>query len=209
MLITGGTGGLGGHVARWVTAEHVVLTSRRGVTSGALVAELAESGKRVTVLACDVADRQALKAALAPLGPINAVVHAAGVSQVTSIAETTPEVISAVWDGKVEGLRALHEVLVEGGHPLDAVVLFSSISAVWGSAGQGVYAAANAYLDGYAAVHPNTVSVAWGPWAGDGMADAETVSELRRRGVRALDSRLALQALADAVGRGVSSVCIA
>ncbi|WP_243755212.1 type I polyketide synthase [Paractinoplanes brasiliensis] len=209
VLITGGTGGLGGHVARWVTAEHVVLTSRRGVTSGALVAELAESGKRVTVLACDVADRQALKAALAPLGPINAVVHAAGVSQVTSIAETTPEVISAVWDGKVEGLRALHEVLVEGGHPLDAVVLFSSISAVWGSAGQGVYAAANAYLDGYAAVHPNTVSVAWGPWAGDGMADAETVSELRRRGVRALDSRLALQALADAVGRGVSSVCIA
>ncbi|WP_239080769.1 beta-ketoacyl reductase, partial [Paractinoplanes brasiliensis] len=196
-------------MARWVTAEHVVLTSRRGITSGPLVAELAESGKRVTVLACDVADRQALTAVLAPLGPINAVVHAAGVEQSTVIDQLDAAARAEVWSGKVDGLRNLHEVLVDGGHPLEAVVLFSSIAGIWGSGGQAMYAAANAFLDDYAAGHPNTTSVAWGPWAGDGMAGANVAAELRRRGVRTIDPRLAVRAMAEAVGQGVSSVCVA
>ncbi|WP_203721033.1 type I polyketide synthase [Paractinoplanes brasiliensis] len=208
VLITGGTGGLGGHVARWVAANgagHVILTSRRGVTSGSLVAELAESGARVSVLACDVTDRRAL----ASIGPVDALVHAAGVTQAASIADTGATVLSEVWTGKVDGLRALHEVLIEGGGPLDAVVLFSSIAGIWGSGGQAVYAAANAYLDAYAAAHPGTTSVAWGPWAGDGMTDGHSADDLRRRGLRPLDPRLAVQAMAEAVGHGRATICVA
>ncbi|WP_203721048.1 SDR family NAD(P)-dependent oxidoreductase, partial [Paractinoplanes brasiliensis] len=211
VLVTGGTGGVGRNVARWIAesgAGQVVLTSRRGPQAAGLArsaAELAGFGARVSVLACDIADRRQLAAVVAATGPVHAVVHAAGVAQATLIAETSPEVVADVWSGKVNGLHSLHEVLVEGGHPLDAMVLFSSNSGVWGSAWQGVYAAANAYLDAYAVAQraegrPVT-SVAWGLWGGDGMAGADGAEHLGRRGLRPMQPRLAVQAMAEAVGQ--------
>ena len=221
VLITGGTGGLGAHVARWVAghgAEHVVLVSRRGVDGpgvAELVGELTAGGRvRVSVRGGDVADRDGLAAVLSEVGPVDAVVHAAGIGQLASIADTDAEVAERILAAKVAGTRNLHELLVEGSeHRLDALVLFSSNAGVWGGGGQGVYAAANAFLDAYAvqqrALGRSVTSVAWGLWAGEGMAGQADTTQLHRRGVRGMDPRRAVQALAEAVGQGEGFLAVA
>ncbi|GAA0223767.1 type I polyketide synthase [Cryptosporangium japonicum] len=217
VLVTGGTGALGGHVARWLAdagAEHLVLTSRRGAASpGAaeLTAELEALGARVTNAACDVADRDALARLLADVPPVTAVVHAAGVGQATPLVDSGIEELTAVLTGKVAGARNLDALL--GDRPLDAFVLFSSGAAVWGSAAQTGYAAANAYLDALAedrrARGLTATSVAWGSWAGGGMVDDVADDLLRRRGVRPMDPRSAVLALREAVGRDETAVVVA
>ncbi len=208
VLITGGTGALGGHVARRLAADgagHLVLTSRRGPDApGAadLEAELSALGTRVTIAACDVADRSALAALLAGLDePVRAVFHAAGLPQATPVVETTAAEFAAVIEGKVAGARNLDELL---GDDLDAFVLFSSNAGVWGSGGQGAYGAGNAYLDALAeqrrARGAAATSVAWGFWGGGGMAgDVELEDQLRRRGLREMAPEAAVEALCQAL----------
>ncbi len=117
-----------------------------------LAERLRASGARVTVAACDVADRTQIAALLDDLAgqgdPVRAVVHAAGAAQSVPLAEMTAEELSDVLRAKVDGAAHLDGLLPDG---LDAFVVFSSIAGVWGSAGQAGYAAANAYLDGLVA----------------------------------------------------------
>ncbi|MEU6950863.1 SDR family NAD(P)-dependent oxidoreductase, partial [Streptomyces sp. NPDC046316] len=174
VLVTGGTGALGAAVARRLARRGVtelVLTSRRGIEApGAaeLVAELGELGATATVVACDVADREALAALLAE-HRVTGVFHAAGVVDTVPLVGVGPEQFAEVLRAKTLGARHLDELVPEA----DMFVLFSSIAGVWGSGGQSAYAAANAYLDGLAeqrrARGLTATSVAWGPWAEAGM----------------------------------------
>jgi acyl transferase domain-containing protein/acyl carrier protein len=217
-LVTGGTGGLGAHVARWLAntgANHLVLTSRRGATApgvAELVAELTELGVGSTVAACDVADRAALAALVervrADHGPVRTVVHAAGIGQRTPLAEMT---MAELADVNTKAIAAAHldELL-----PDSDFVLFSSASGVWGGAGQAAYSAANAYLDALAerrrACGTRAVSVAWGRWAGLGMgADAGLVSQLRAQGIESMPPRLAISALQQALDADDTCVTVA
>ncbi|MFC3455473.1 type I polyketide synthase, partial [Amycolatopsis speibonae] len=200
-LITGGTGALGGQVARWLAqrgAEHLVLVSRRGAASpGAedLAADLRESGTRVTVAACDVADREAVAELIDELEGLSVVVHAAGVAQSTPLADCSVDEFRGVVESKVAGAINLHE-LTEG---LDAFIVFSSIAATWGSGGQSGYAAGNAFLDALVEQRRADglpgLSVAWGPWAEAGMAVGEAGEQLAKRGLAALAPERALAAL--------------
>ncbi|MDX3559341.1 SDR family NAD(P)-dependent oxidoreductase, partial [Streptomyces europaeiscabiei] len=221
VLVTGGTGALGAHVARELAcegAEHLVLTSRRGPDApGAaeLERELTGLGCRVTVAACDVADRDALAALLesfpaAP--PLTAVVHTAGaVDQARPLTRVDVDEAVDLMDAKVVGAENLHELLA--GRPLDAFVLFSSGAGVWGNGGQAPYAAANAHLDALAerrrAAGLPATSIAWGAWAGGGMVDAEVGEQLLRRGVPAMEPRLAVRALRESVAAGDTAVVVA
>ncbi|MEU4383433.1 type I polyketide synthase, partial [Micromonospora echinofusca] len=221
VLITGGTGALGAHVARWAAgngAEHVVLTSRRGEQApGAaeLRDELTGLGARVTLVAADMADRARVEALLrdvdADPAPLTAVVHAAGVGQLTMLADTDLAGLAEVLDGKIAGAVHLDELL--GDRPLDAFVLFSSIAGIWGSGGQAAYAAGNAFLDALAerrrARGLAATAVAWGPWADGGMASGEGQELLARRGLSPMSPAQAVYALRSAVGRAVPSVTVA
>ncbi|MFG2619449.1 type I polyketide synthase [Streptomyces sp. NPDC048507] len=219
VVVTGGTGALGARVARWLAREgagHLLLTSRRGMAADgadALVAELRELGAGVTVAACDVAERDRLAEALArvPDGfPVTAVVHTAGVSRVAALADTTVAQWADVVAAKADGARHLDELLA--GHDLDAFVLFSSGAAVWGSAGQAAYAAANAYADALAADRRRrglvATSVAWGSWAGGGMVDDGLARELARGGVRSMDPDRAIGALQQALDHDETALTV-
>ena len=142
---------IGASLARWAIdrgAQNLILVSRRGLAApGAaeLVAGLSGSGVSVSVAACDVADRAAVRALLDAVPaehPLDAVIHAAGITDYTALSELDPQRVAAVLAGKALAADHLHELT--RGLGLSAFVLFSSGAASWGSGQQGAYAAANA-----------------------------------------------------------------
>ncbi|MEU9015813.1 SDR family NAD(P)-dependent oxidoreductase, partial [Streptomyces sp. NPDC048479] len=222
VLITGGTGALGRHMARRLAergAERLVLVSRRGAEApGAaeIEAELSALGASVTLAACDVADRAALEALVTRLAeggtPVRAVVHAAGVSQPPGTGTDLPG-FARVVAAKTAG--AVHlDALFDAPDSLDAFILFSSIAGVWGSGGQGAYAAANTFLDALAerrrARGLSATAIAWGPWADGGMAaEGDAEEQLRRRGLPPMDPATNLLALERAVAGRHAAVTVA
>ncbi len=177
VLITGGTGMAGAALARHLVAEHgarnLLLANRSGAQAAGvdnLVTELSESGAQVRVVACDVADRDAVARLLAQIpaaAPLSAVIHAAGVLDDAVVESLTAERVDRVLRAKVDGAWNLHELTRDMNLP--AFVLFSSVAGTVGTPGQGNYAAANAFLDGLAAYRRSegsaAVSLAWGLWA--------------------------------------------
>ncbi|GGV87545.1 hypothetical protein GCM10010294_69570 [Streptomyces griseoloalbus] len=220
VLITGGTGALGAHVARSLAAagtRHLVLTSRRGPDAPGvadLTADLTAHGARVTVADCDVADRDQLAGLLESLPadlPLTGVVHAAGVLDDGVLDALTPDRFDAVLRPKTLGTANLHELTRD--RDLSMFVLFSSIVGVLGNAGQANYAAANAYLDAVAeqrrAAGLPVTSVAWGPWADAGMATADVLTDrMRHDGLTPMAPDTAVAALRAAVTEGASHATV-
>ncbi|MGV9457304.1 SDR family NAD(P)-dependent oxidoreductase, partial [Streptomyces sp. NPDC003635] len=217
VLITGGTGALGAHVARSLAAdgaERLLLLSRRGPEApgaDALADELRAAGAEVTVTACDAADRERLAEVLAGIPDLTAVIHTAGVVEDGVAASVTEESLRRVLRPKTAAAHHLHELTSR--HNLAAFVLFSSVSGTVGTLGQAAYAAANASLDALAewrrASGLPATSVAWGPWAGGGMAGERIVETgVRRAGLVPLDPARALAALRRTVLGGTDGIVV-
>ncbi|WP_206793889.1 type I polyketide synthase [Amycolatopsis sp. MtRt-6] len=209
VLVTGGTGTLGAHAARWAGgrgADRVVLTADTPVTADTarLAASLAVAGTAVDVAGCDTTRRTQVAGLLDRLGPLSAVVHADGVGQATAVADTSAAELTRVATAKAAGAAWLDELAGD----LDAFVVFSSIAATWGSALVGGYAAGNAFLDALAerrrAAGKPATAVAWGPWAGGPEAGRSV-----RHGLRTLDPDLAVRALGQILDAGEDAVTVA
>ncbi|MFC4533138.1 type I polyketide synthase [Sphaerisporangium dianthi] len=220
VLVTGGTGALGRHLAQLLAGRgvrHLLLVGRRGGDApGAaeLRDRLAALGAEVTFAAADVGDRAALQRVLAEIPadrPLTAVFHAAAVLDDGVITELSPERAERVLRVKAGGARHLDELTRD--LDLTAFVLFSSLAGVCGVPGQANYAPGNAYLDALAARRhaegrPAT-AIAWGHWAGAGIAGSEATRALARYGLRGMNPETAITALGLALDRGEVNVVVA
>ncbi|MEU5015686.1 SDR family NAD(P)-dependent oxidoreductase [Streptomyces sp. NPDC021749] len=197
VLITGGTGTIGSRIARHLVTthgvRHLLIAARNGPDgegAAELVAELAGLGAEATVVACDVADADAVRRLLADVPaerPLTAVVHSAGVLDDGVLPTLTPERMWRVLRPKVAAAVLLDELTRD--LDLSAFVLFSSSAGLLGSPAQGNYAAANATLDALAArrraLGLPSVSMAWGLWSDTSrMADGLDQERLQRRFTR-------------------------
>jgi polyketide synthase 12/myxalamid-type polyketide synthase MxaB len=175
-VITGGTGAVGGAVARSLVAlgvKRVVIAARRadGEAALSLLAALRETGADATAVAADVSRPEDLDRIAAAAGEVRGIVHAAGVLDDALVDDLTPARVHAVVAPKA-GAAAL----LAARWPEAAFVATSSIAAALGSPGQAAYAAANGALDGLvtalAAAGRTARSLQYGPWSGAGMAAA-------------------------------------
>ncbi|MGW5619108.1 SDR family NAD(P)-dependent oxidoreductase, partial [Streptomyces sp. NPDC003877] len=219
VLLTGGTGELGAAVARHLVTHHgirhLVLTSRRGPDApGAaeLTHQLQEEGAQcVRVVACDVSRRDDLAQVLALAAqdrPWTAVLHLAGILDDGVLLGQDTERLHRALTPKVDGAHHLADLTRD--LDLAALVLFSSAAGTLGTAGQSVYAAANTWLDAFAARlraqgRPAS-SLAWGLWeqAGTGMTahlKSTELARMRRQGIAPLPLAQGLRLLDAVLGR--------
>ncbi len=219
-LITGGTGTLGGRLARHLVAGHgvrsLVLASRRGPDAegaAALAAELQSLGARVSIVACDVGDRDAVRELLEHVPeelPLGAVVHTAGALDNGVIDSLTPESLDTVLRPKVDGALHLHELTAH--LDLSAFVLYSSAAGIIGNPGAANYAAANTFLDALAAHRRarglSGTSIAWGLWEQSADLTDVELARMELMGFRALTTEEGLK-LVDLACAGAAPLTVA
>ncbi|MBX6769337.1 MAG: SDR family NAD(P)-dependent oxidoreductase, partial [Actinomadura rubrobrunea] len=210
-LITGGRGSLGLRVADRLAAEgarHLILTGRRPLpedgsdAASAAIRRLRERGVTVHTPAVDVADAEAMARLLRPDGDapwpaVRGVVHAAGTFEAATVREMIWERFRSVLRPKVEGTLVLDALTRDA--DLDFFVVFSSASAVWGSASAGHYAAGNCFADLMAHDRARRglpgLSIDWGWWEGSDLVAEEHLRHFASIGLAPVTDALGLAAL--------------
>jgi NADP-dependent 3-hydroxy acid dehydrogenase YdfG/acyl carrier protein len=194
-LITGGLGAVGLAVARYLAdrrAGCVVLIGRSAPSESTqqAIKRLEEKGSRVLVVRGDVANEATTTDALATIAAnsftLRGIVHAAGVNDQRPFLDLDEASIRTTLAPKVDGAIHLHRLTKD--MALDFFVACSSVTAVWGSAHQAHYAAANAFLDGLVewrrARSLAGLSINWGPWSGAGMSMIDGGRRVTEGGLR-------------------------
>ncbi len=207
-LITGGLGGFGLVVAKWLIesgAKNVVLTGRNGARTPEAkrsVAELRRRGAKIVVVRADVTDESQVARAFKianKMGPLRGIFHAAMVLDDGVLPQLTTERLSRVMAPKVMGAWNLHRA--SAGLRLNHFVMFSSVSALVGAAGQSNYAAANCFLDALAlhrrAMGLPALTVDWGALSEVGFVarNSRVAEHLSAHGIHGITPAQATQML--------------
>lgn len=220
-LVTGGMGGIGRQIARDIAARVkapvLVLVGQSPLddSRAAFLEELRQRGATASYHVLDVADARATSAlvygVVAHHGALNGVFHCAGTLRDRTLLNKTRADLDAVLAPKVLGALALANALES--RKLDSFVLFSSLAGAVGNAGQGDYAAANGFLDAFAAARHGElpiVSVNWPLWRDGGMraSDAGKAALFEQMGQRPLATDSGLASLGAAQAASVPQVAV-
>ncbi|GJL54718.1 MAG: hypothetical protein NPIRA02_18500 [Nitrospirales bacterium] len=221
-LITGGFGGLGKDVAKWLAAHgagHLMLVGRSAGKSRidqAFMEELQQTGTQVSACACDIADAGHVYNLMTRLStgdrPLRGIFHAAGIIDDKPIVDMRAQDLSHVMRPKAFGAWNLHRATA--GRELDHFVLFSSISVLVGNSNQANYAAANGFLDSlasYRRAHGLAgLSINWGAIESVGMLSHDVMigQHLRHIGLSPIAFDLGLHGLERALATGVAQIGI-
>ena len=187
-LITGGLGGIGLELARWLAlrgARNIALLGRRAPSESARerIAAIESLGASVRVFSADVSDDGQLTATLATIAAemptLRGVFHLSGVLNGVLLSGLDEQKLGTVMLPKACGAWNLHRAVEHAS--LDFFVLFSSMAAAWSQPGLGNYAAANSFTDSLArfrrAKNLPALSIQWPPWADLGLVQRERVEE--------------------------------
>ncbi|MCC6172909.1 MAG: type I polyketide synthase [Gammaproteobacteria bacterium] len=237
-LVTGGLGGVGLESARWLAgrgARHLLLAGRKGLPPRAswdeshdpatrqqidAVRALESLGAQVHAISLDVTDEQAVREVLQG-GPgsrwpaVRGILHAAAVADDCLIDRLTESSLRKVLSPKLRGSAVLARAIAQ--HPVDFLVLYSSLGSLLGQPGQASYAAANAFMDALAGQlrmrGVRALAVNWGAWQGLGLAQTggarRTIEELERRGIRGFTAHEGTRALGWLLEGGAVTAAVA
>jgi malonyl CoA-acyl carrier protein transacylase/NAD(P)-dependent dehydrogenase (short-subunit alcohol dehydrogenase family)/acyl carrier protein len=217
-MITGGFGGLGLIVARWMAghgARHIALLGRTPDVTSPAIRDIEALGARVIPLRADASDEGTMTRVLRELDasapPLRGIVHAAADLHAAPIAELTTAHIERMLRPKIAGTVVLERVT--RGRELDFMVLFSSSTALLGAAGFAHYAAGNAFLDATAAAFNRpgrrVLSVNWGTWEVMRLASADSQRGFRESGLLPMPAADALEAMATLMSGEASQAMVA
>lgn len=190
-LLTGGLGGLGLVLAKWLLdqgARHVLLCGRHPADSlaEAELARLHRPGAKLQYRQADIADAGQAAALFAHIDaewpPLAGIVHSAGVLHDGLLLQQSPAALAEVFAPKIAGAWHLHRCCEN--RPLDFLVFFGSAATLVGSRGQAGYAMANSFMDALAQARRTSglpaLCLDWGAWDEVGMG-ARLAEPLRRR----------------------------
>lgn len=220
-VITGGLGGLGLKSAKWVIekgAKHLILMSRKtlppqnswaNITADhehfaivqALMA-LQKKDVKIEIASQDVRDLAQLESLFTTLKnnntPVRGILHAAGVNWFSKIMDLKQDAFFDTLETKIAATWKLHQLSQTLN--LDCFILYSSVSALWGSVNLSHYTAANFFLDAMSLYRKGlgltSTCVDWGPWADVGMsAKPEEQALLTKMGFTLMTPEEALAAM--------------
>lgn len=202
-LITGGSGALAGQSMHWLIGKgikHIILVSRHGLSQASLqqLEDMRRQGIVLDEERGDIADTDFVQFIFKKYSAhLKGIIHTAGVLNDSAIANLTAEQIKQVLQPKVAGLWNLHQYSLP--LELDCFIAYSSVASLLGAPGQGNYAAANSFMDALMRWRHRQglpgLSINWGPWAGQGMADSQQDTQLAKIGVTKISSEQAFSCL--------------
>jgi len=231
-IVTGAFGAIGQEVARLLVrkgARHLLLLGRSALPERtkwdlaiadsregeriAFVRELEAAGAHVSVVGVDMTDEAEMSGFIQRYEasgslPIRGVVHSAGAVKDVLLMQMDDRIFDEAYDPKAKGAWLLHQAML--GQPLEFFVLFSSLGSLLPAAGQGNYAAGNAYLDALAAYRRSlglpALSINWGPWSVGMVKKLQLADIFETNGIDIITPAIGMRLFEHLIGQNVTQI---